>query len=230
MKQLVLALLLVTLAAGSKAYSGTNSKTTQVPNDTTGYSAQPLRLKSFNARILSANRVELGWMTAETWTNVTHYDIQRSYNSIVFETIGVVAQVDNRPLDQFYRYTDASSGTMNHDVVYYRLKQVNRDGRVTYSFIVPVKRSEESSAQLSVWPVPVKTEMNIAFNSKEAGEVTVKVTDIAGRKVKTDQFLSEPGRNIIQVNDISGLNAGVYIVQVWSGLTMLGSAKILKTH
>lgn len=230
MKQLVLALLLVTLAAGSKAYSGTHNKITPIPNDTTGYSVQPLRLKSFTARILSANRVELSWMTAETWANVTHYDIQRSYNSIAFETIGLVAQVDNRPLDQFYRYTDASSGLINHDVVYYRLKQVNRDGRVTYSFLVPVKRNEESSAQLSVWPVPVKTEMNVAFNSEAAVEVTVNVTDITGKKVKTNQFLSQPGRNIVQVNEISGLNAGVYIVQVWSGLTLLGSAKILKTH
>lgn len=232
MKRSVLALLMVTCAISSKAYSvaGTQNSRVQNPNDTTGYSVQPLRLKSFNARILSANRVELGWVTAETWTNVTHYDIQRSFNSIAFETIGSVAQVDNRPIDQFYRFTDPSAGTMQNDVVYYRLKQVNRDGRISYSFIVPVKRNEENTAQLSVWPIPARTEINIGFNSNEAGEVTVNLVDITGRKVKTNGFLAETGRNTLQINEIDGLNAGVYIVQVWSGSSLLGSAKILKTH
>jgi len=195
MKQLVLVLLMVIWAAGSKAYSGTvNRKVVQKQNDTTGYSVQPLRLRSFTAKILSANKVELGWLTAETWGNVTHYDIQRSLNSTDFETIGAITQTDNRPIDQFYRYTDNAASTMQHEVVYYRLKQVNRDGRDSYSFIVPVKRSEENSVQLSVWPIPVKQEMNVAFNNETAGEVTVNVTDIAGRKVKTNSYLTEPGR------------------------------------
>lgn len=232
MKRSVLALLMVTWAISSKAYSvtGTQHSTTLTPNDTTGYSVQPLRLRSFSARILSANRVELGWVTAETWTNVTHYEIQRSFNSVAFETIGLVAQVDNRPIDQYYRFTDAAAGTTRNDVVYYRLKQVNRDGRISYSFIVPVKANEENSVQLSVWPIPVRSEMNIGFNSDEAGEVTVNITDITGKKVKTNRFPAETGRNTIQINEIDGLNAGVYIVQVWSGTTLLGSAKILKTR
>lgn len=232
MKRSVLALLMVTWAISSKAFlvTGMNTTMVQTPNDTTGYSVQPLRLKSFTASILSANRVELGWVTAETWTNVTHFEIQRSFNSIAFETVGTVVQTDTRPIDQFYRFTDASASTMQHEVIYYRLKQVNRDARVSYSYIVPVKRDEEANMQLSVWPVPVKTEINVAFSCREAGEVTVNVSDITGRKVKTSLFLSEPGRNVVQVNEVSGLNAGVYIVQVWSGTSLLGSAKILKTH
>ena len=231
MKQSVLVLLIVIWATGSKAFSETaKANTVQVNPTDTGYSNQPLRLKSFTARILSVNRIELSWITAETWTNVTHFEIQRSLNSSVFETIGIVTQTDTRPIDQYYRYIDGSINISGYPVVYYRLKQVNRDGRISFSFIVPVKRDDEHSGHISVWPVPVKEEMTVAFNNADAGETTINIIDFAGRKVKTALYQAAPGRNMIQVEAINGLNAGVYIVQVWSGTTLLGSAKFLKAQ
>jgi hypothetical protein len=226
MKQLVLVLLMVTWGAGLKAFSGTGSGT-PVPTDTTT-AGQPLRLRSFNARILSANRIELSWLTAETWANVTHYEIQRSYNSTAFETIGSKAQTDNRPIDQYYRFTDESMTGARNNIVYYRLKQVNRDGKISYSFIVPVKFDEESKQQVAVWPVPVKEEMTVAFSNTSAGEVSINLADIAGKKVKTIIYQAEAGRNTVQIGEINGLNAGVYIVQIWIGTKMLGAAKFLK--
>jgi hypothetical protein len=227
MKQSVLVLLMVIWAAGLKAYSEPATKH-PVPETDTTISAQPLRLRSFTARILSGNRIELNWTTAETWTNVTHFEIQRSYNSADFETTGTVLQTDTRPIDQYYRFTDGTASSIINNTVYYRLKQVNRDGRSSHSFILPVKRDDEQNAQINVWPVPAKDELTVSFNSRQPGEITVHVLDITGKKVKTNRYESEGGKNMVQLSELKGLNAGVYIVQVWSGNTMLGTAKFLK--
>lgn len=231
MKQLVLVLLIVTSASASRAFSGTgmrNPAREYNNTDTTNYSGQPLRLRSFTARVLSGNKIELNWVTAETWITVTHFEIQRSYNSSVYETIGTVTQTDNRPIDQYYRFTDASATGAAKRVVYYRLKQVNRDGRINYSFVVPVKMDEENSTAVSVWPVPAKEEITVSFNIVQTAEVTVHLLDFTGKKVRTTRYIGETGKNMVQFSELNGLNAGVYIVQVWIGNNMAGTAKFLK--
>ncbi|MBL7726525.1 MAG: T9SS type A sorting domain-containing protein [Dinghuibacter sp.] len=224
-------LLMVIWASASKAYSGTTiAKQLQPYNntDTTNYSGQPLRLRSFTARVLSGNRIELNWVTAETWITVTHFEVQRSYNGSVYETVGIVTQTDNRPIDQNYRFTDAASVSASRKVVYYRLKQVNRDGRINFSFVVPVKMDEEQNAAVSVWPVPAKDEVTVSFHIARAGEVVLHVFDYTGKKVRTSRYLGETGKNMVQLTDLNGLNAGVYIVQVWLGNDVAATASFLK--
>ena len=69
---------------------------------------------------------------------------------------------------------------------------------------------------ISVYPNPAKNILNVKFESTEAQNVTVGVTDILGRVVYKDSFTHYDVTN--HVIDVSSFNAGIYIVTVESKL------------
>jgi Secretion system C-terminal sorting domain len=222
MKQSVLVIFLVCLCGALKAYSGL-----ETGSDTGSY-GQPLRLQNFRARIVSNNRVELSWLTAETWTTVTHYDIQRSLNNNDFTTAGSVQQTSSQPLDQQYAFTDNIANAGGVTTVYYRLRQVNRDGLVSFSHVIPVKLDMTGAGSLNIWPSPATDEVNLGFETPEQGLVTINIFDMSGRKVVEKQYNSGKGLNMIRMDEIKRLNAGVHIVQIRLGGVLVGTGKLLK--
>jgi hypothetical protein len=222
MKKSVLAICLGILISSSGAYSGELMKP-----DTTTY-GQPLRLQTFRARILSASRVELMWLTAETWTSVTHYEIQRSFNNRYFTVVGTMNQTNNNPTDNYYTYTDELSNTGGATTVYYRLRQLNRNGQESFSYVLPVKLQWETNGTVNIWPNPVKQEMNVGFSNDFAGTIRIKIFDVSGNKVMEQQYQSGKGLNIIRLEQLKTITAGVHILQIWADNSLIGTRKFVK--
>jgi hypothetical protein len=222
MKKSVLAIFLGILTSSLNAYSGQ----TMQP-DTTAY-GQPLRLSSFRVRIISASKIELNWITAETWTTVTHYEIQRSLNNRDFSAVGAINQTNNNPVDQSYLFTDDLSNVSGATTVYYRLRQVNRDGRESFSFVIPAKLQWNAENGVNLWPNPVKEELNVGFSNDFSGTITVRIFDISGKKVMEQQYQAGKGLNIIKLEQLKTITAGVHILQVWANDTLVGTRKFLK--
>ncbi|WP_028664033.1 T9SS type A sorting domain-containing protein [Runella zeae] len=99
----------------------------------------PVELISFKAQRLAQN-IEIHWQTA--WEkNADFFDVQRSHNLHEFSTLTSQSAVgDTRTLSR-YQYTDESPLL---GVNYYRLRQVDRDGKFVYSKIVAVYFGEGS--------------------------------------------------------------------------------------
>jgi hypothetical protein len=93
----------------------------------------PITLQSFNVSKINQSEVALNWQTANE-INSGHYDIERSNDASNYFSIGTVAS-QNGQGSHYYNFTDRSviSG-MN----YYRLKQVDLDGRFVYSAVKEV--------------------------------------------------------------------------------------------
>jgi hypothetical protein len=191
--------------------------------------SQPLRLGSFTARILSGNRVELTWLTAETWTNVTHYEIERSFNNANYQVVGSVQQISSRPIDQLYHFTDQINSGSGIKQVYYRLKQVNRDGHIAYSHLLPVKL-DENNVTLNVWPNPVKSSLNLSVVQSGAGWMTVQVFDMQGRKVIEKRQQAGKGMNLVTIEETVRLNAGVYSIRIETGDGTTAHSRFIKTN
>ncbi len=89
----------------------------------------PVELLSFSAFKNKDNTVLLSWETA-TEKNNAYFIIERSTNGTTFEAIGkVVGATTSNELNK-YSFTDASTVVGTN---YYRLKQVDIDGKSTYS-------------------------------------------------------------------------------------------------
>lgn len=160
----------------------------------------PIELLSFSAANMGAF-VHLTWTTA-TERNNDYFNIQRSTDGAEFSSIARIAGAGTSTREIDYQYGDESPLA---GVSYYRLKQTDFDGKVTYSKVVKVDR--DSEAVLMVYPNPasVATGMKTFTNIKGSFTIYNSVGLPVLSKENSNEF------------DVSGLAAGVYLVRSASG-------------
>lgn len=176
----------------------------------------PVVLSSFNAERGVKNAVNITWKT-EQELNSSRYEIQRSFNNIDFEIVGVVASKNsNTSIAQYYSFTD-NSNTINQSS-YYRLKMIDLDNSFAYS---PVKAVKGSGflAEISVFPNPAYGNQTITINNISE-PANIRIFDYAGRLV---QQVSSAG-NSAQVNN---LQKGNYFINITGKQTGISSVKKL---
>jgi hypothetical protein len=174
-----------------------------VPSGDPAPGPTPVVLSSFNAERGGKNAVILTWKT-EQELNSSRYEIQRSFNNIGFETVGVVASKNsNTSIAQYYSFTD-NSNTVNQSS-FYRLKMIDLDNSFTYSSIKAVKGSGFQS-EVSVFPNPSKVNQLITIDQISEPS-RISIFDYTGRLV---QQISSTG-NSVQINN---LKMGNYIMKI----------------
>jgi hypothetical protein len=166
---------------------------------TTAQNTLPVTLVSFTATEQNGV-VTLLWKT-ENEINFSHYEVERSSNVNAFsEVLSKVAR--NQGSESLYSGTDLPNAT---GVFYYRLKMVDKDGKIAYSNIVSVKIKSTLSITLS--PNPVRDRMIV--NGLAVGS-TVRIVDVSGKLVITIVATSSTNQTI----DIPKLQSGMYMLQV----------------
>ncbi len=171
----------------------------------------PVTLSSFKGE-RQGNKNLLTWTTA-TEQNNKGYELQRSANGENFSTIAFVSSkaingTSNTTLA--YNYADEKPFSGNN---YYRLKQVDFDGRSTLSNVVLIKGTKVNSIVLSsVYPNPAKNQLNIVLSAPANDRVTMIITDVAGKVVMQQSAQLVSGDNNLKIN-VSGLLSGTYLIK-----------------
>ena len=160
----------------------------------------------------NGSKVDLSWVT-KTETNNRMFEIQRSADGRSFGTVGSIATKavgGNSILPIAYNFTDVLPlATTN----YYRLKQTDIDGKVTYSNIVLVKGLKPSLFSLnSIFPNPARERVSATFQSPFADNITLLITDMAGKIIKRQVANMAIGDNVVTV-DVAALSAGSYLLK-----------------
>lgn len=93
----------------------------------------PINFKSFNVGRINQSDIALNWQTDNEMNN-SHFDIERSSDGANFFTVGKIASQNGQGTNN-YNFIDrfAMDGTN-----YYRLKEVDLDGRFVYSIVQKV--------------------------------------------------------------------------------------------
>ncbi len=169
----------------------------------------PLRWLDFSATAGGEYISNLDWTTADEINN-SHFEIQRaSDQSSAFRTIGrVEADTEVRSVHA-YSFIDRNALAGKN---YYRLKQVDLDGRFQYSPLRTVSFTSRGF-EVSVWPNPVQQELMVSIHEANAGG-QISIIDFAGRQVLQQGFEYNSGTITIPVDH---LNAGMYSLMVTSG-------------
>lgn len=173
--------------------------------------ALPVTLTSFRGeRAGDANR--LSWSTA-TEQNNKGFDVQRSVDGTNFSSLGFVAskaESGNSSAGLNYSFVDSKpfAGTS-----YYRLNQIDKDGRSTYSDVVVLKGDKANALVMSnVYPNPVRNNANFIIAAPASERVNVIVTDLAGKVVKQQPLQLKVGDNNISL-DVNALPSGNYMIK-----------------
>jgi hypothetical protein len=159
----------------------------------------------------------LNWSTSSEQDN-KHFEIERSSNGTSFEKIGVVSGNGTTSSIHNYSFLDK---TPLFKKSYYRLKQVDLDGRFEYSKIIYV--NNQPSQSYKVLQNPVKDELIILAPSRFPDKINVQLLDISGRIIPFSYQLT--GNRIY--GTLNAVHAGLYFVRIIDG-TEVSSIKILK--
>ena len=175
--------------------------------------ALPVSLFEFTGE-LKEDKVKLLWLTA-TEVNNKGFIIERSSDGEKFAPIGFVNGKNGYSIQE-YNYTDASP---IKGIGYYRLKQEDNDGQISYSGIISVDNNHEF---VKVYPNPAKDEINISI---QQGSYSLVISDMSGRVILEDNIVNAEAL-ISKSYHVSQLNAGMYVLQVRSA-DQVKSIKIL---
>lgn len=168
--------------------------------------ALPVNWVSFTVQKTGATEALLKWSTANEFNN-NHFDIERSTDGTTFSKIGTVTSGINKGQVQQYTFADSR---VPQGVNYFRIKQVDNDGRFTYS--KQHRLLFDKNGLWSATPNPAKDNIRVRFNG-DATNIRIELASQAGsvafNKLKA---LVRSGEELII--PVSNLANGVYYLTI----------------
>lgn len=185
----------------------------------------PVTLVSFNASLWPDKKVKIDWSTSME-INCNKYIIERSFDGNLFSE--VAAMPGNGTTSVFHNYSiiDDVSAAISA-VVYYRIKQIDMDGKSFYSKIISVKLKNDNE-QINISPNPFTNYLHININWNKNEMSWVKVFNAQGAEVLSKNIKMNTGINYIPLDDVSKLSSGNYFIQIISASQKVVQ-KIVKT-
>ncbi|UAY51725.1 T9SS type A sorting domain-containing protein [Ferruginibacter albus] len=172
----------------------------------------PVKFTAFNA-VKNADNANLTWSVANESANTDHYEIERSTDGTSFSKIATAA-IKGGSSNNNYSYTDANISILqSNGTIYYRIKQVDKSGQVTYTEIRTVKLN---GLAISVFPNPVKNVLTVSTSLTKAGNIIFSLTDATGKQLRQLQTSGIKGSNTNTLQ-MEGLASGSYLLKVSAG-------------
>ena len=187
----------------------------------------PVKYLSLNAVPVENSTVAVTWVTMEEINN-NRFEVERSFDQNAFKTIAIVLDGFAAGSQKSYAYNDKSADLKNKNIVYYRLKQFDNDGRFTFSKIMTVKFQTEAATAMEVSPNPFVESLNVRYNATQKGMAQINIIDASGKKVMVKQTNINIGSNNISINGLSNLQTGLYIARLTVNGIAVDTEKIMK--
>lgn len=146
------------------------------------------------------NNVVLNWSTAQEM-NSNNFEVQRSLDGSNWTVIAIMLGAGNSEIVQQYSYTDKN---MTASVAYYRIRQVDVDGKYAYSTVKTI-RANEIAPSSRIYTTG--NTVNIEFNKEVKNPVTVRIINMNGQVIGQLDNQQASYRLTINLNDhITGMH------------------------
>ncbi|THU40355.1 T9SS type A sorting domain-containing protein [Niastella caeni] len=155
------------------------------------------------------NAVRITWKTSSE-INTDAFEIERSYTGKEYSSIGTVPASGHTNGDA-YAYSDK---TYTGNVIYYRIKQVDKGGQFNYSTVVTVKRETAPENAITITNNPFADKFGITVATPVQSKVKINLLDITGKLLYTRSAEALGNTTISITPDTRKLLAGMYLVQV----------------
>ena len=170
----------------------------------------PVEWASFEG-IQIGKDVQLDWATASE-LNSDYFEIQRSDNGEEFEAIGIVTASGNSQSLQSYAFLDSSVAATGVPLLYYRLKEVDLDGKVQFSERIELSLSEiPPSFTIHAYPNPTDGKISIEWKESISQQGQLQLMNLEGKILQSH---SVDGRIQSKDLDLENLSAGTYFLRL----------------
>ena len=176
----------------------------------------PITLLSFTAAENGAVNT-INWKTAAE-INARHFVVEKSIDGKNWTIVGEMMPNTSKN----YRLDDNTP----FSTTYYRLKNVDNDGREDVSNTIVVNRKTGKFAITSIFPNPTTSDVNLKFETAENANITINVQDIFGRIILSQKMEANQGFNLVTVNTAE-IPVGAYFLNIKDGSSIL-TKKIIK--
>jgi len=156
--------------------------------------------------------MKISW-TVSNEQNVDFYLVESSKDCRNFEPAGKVAFNSGTIADNRYTFTDIN--VSDPERICYRIKQIDKDGKYTYSAVISVNRKQHM--YLSVSPNPVKESSNISFASTKEQQAVIELVDMNGKLIHTESFRLHKGDNIHTIQGLRAFGHVSVVVKMTTG-------------
>jgi len=182
----------------------------------------PLKMLDFTAA-LKDKKVELKWVTTAE-QRVSHFEVERSHDGIGFSTAGIVFANDKAEGLNYYSMNDVP-GEQASNVIYYRIRSVDIDGKSQLSETRVIRTTSQSALTLQTYPNPVKSELYVTLPQSWLNkQVQYELYGANGLVVVRK---STNGNNPNESIQVSLLAPGFYILKATCG-NQMAQQKIIK--
>ncbi|HLS71807.1 MAG TPA: T9SS type A sorting domain-containing protein, partial [Chitinophagaceae bacterium] len=168
----------------------------------------PVEMDALKGSVNAHNQAVLTWKTYQERDNAGFY-IEKSFDGTSFENVGFVATMAKDGNSDFaidYTYLD---GDALNKITYYRLKQMDIDGKMSYSNVLVLQPIKNANAlTINAYPNPLKDQVQIRINGALGTNAKISITDVSGREV----YKAEQVNNIMNV-DMKTVPAGIYFLK-----------------
>jgi hypothetical protein len=144
------------------------------------------------------------WETV-TETNSSHFIVQRSTAiNTTADSIGNIIAKGNSNVLSNYSWVDKSPAK---GINYYRLKQVDKDGKYVYSATVAI--NFESGFIVSCYPNPTSSIIKLDIGSSNANGYSFQLFDLNGKLLQSSTIT-----NTITTVNMESLKSATYIIKI----------------
>ncbi|MFD2247910.1 T9SS type A sorting domain-containing protein [Pontibacter ruber] len=175
----------------------------------------PVTFASFTAT-RQAEAALLEWETASE-RNSRGFGVEVSLNGTAFRPLGFVAsKTPNSNQIQRYNYLDTELGKAG--TRYYRLRQVDLDGKATYSEVKALAFDEETVAGLRAFPNPFTKDLTLEVTAEKEELLNITITDPLGRIVLESAQNLKTGKNTMTLKLSDKYPRGFYLLKAQHGV------------
>lgn len=169
----------------------------------------PVSLAYFSAKAQNKEAV-IQWTTASEINN-QKFVIERSYDGVDFTPIAEVKGNGTTNRKNQYYYTD---NTVTTDA-WYRLTQVDFDGKSETFSAVKVRFTDSPIAQMDIFPNPATNAAALAYPFEKGETYQLLITDLSGKEIKSQSLAPTVAQSILEL-DLSDMPTGTYLVRLQS--------------
>ncbi|MBC7778264.1 MAG: T9SS type A sorting domain-containing protein [Phycisphaerae bacterium] len=172
-----------------------------------GAAALPIELISFRGHI-EGTATKLNWVTATEYNNA-YFSIERSSNGRDFTGIAELEGGGTSFVPKEYLFSDDNPLQGKN---YYRLRQVDFDGKFSYSSIVTV--SFGKAKEMLLIHHPTTDNLHILLEKPAQEDASWHVFDMSGRLMFSGKMPTESTEYLLNIPELS---AGAYVLRLSDG-------------